>query len=49
VKINTLIWWWEKRGYTVARLFSKYAEAHPEKIAYIFEDKEWTYREVLSI
>ncbi|XP_011351546.2 long-chain fatty acid transport protein 4 isoform X2 [Ooceraea biroi] len=41
-----LLWWWEKREYTVAKLFSKYAEAHPEKIAYIFEDKEWSYQKL---
>ncbi|EZA61088.1 Long-chain fatty acid transport protein [Ooceraea biroi] len=45
-QVNMLLWWWEKREYTVAKLFSKYAEAHPEKIAYIFEDKEWSYQKL---
>ncbi|XP_076175275.1 fatty acid transport protein 3 [Ptiloglossa arizonensis] len=46
VRVNALLWWWETRGLTVARIFTSYATAHPEKIAYIFEDKEWTYREL---
>ncbi|KAL0115128.1 hypothetical protein PUN28_010606 [Cardiocondyla obscurior] len=45
-KFNLLLWWWEKREYTVAKVFSKYAAAHPYKIAYIFEDKEWTYQQL---
>lgn len=47
-QVNLLLWWWEKREYTVAKVFSKYAAAHPNKIAYIFEDKEWTYEQVIS-
>ena len=46
VRVNLLLWWWETRGFTVARVFSRYATANPEKIAFIFEDKEWTYREL---
>ncbi|XP_072765367.1 long-chain fatty acid transport protein 1 [Anoplolepis gracilipes] len=45
-QVNILLWWWEKREYTVAKIFSKYAAAHPNKIAYIFEDKNWTYKEL---
>ncbi|XP_012533314.1 long-chain fatty acid transport protein 4 [Monomorium pharaonis] len=45
-KVNLRLWWWEKREYTVAKVFSKYAAAHPNKIAYIFEDKEWTYEQL---
>lgn len=46
LQVNIFLWWWEKRGYTVARSFSNYANAHPEDIAYIFENKEWKYREL---
>ncbi|XP_014478383.1 PREDICTED: long-chain fatty acid transport protein 4 [Dinoponera quadriceps] len=46
LRVNILLWWWEKREYTVARVFSQYATAHPEKIAYIFEDKEWKYKQL---
>lgn len=46
LRVNAILWWWETRGYTVARLFSKHAYATPDKIVYIFEDKEWTYREL---
>ncbi|XP_024944990.1 long-chain fatty acid transport protein 4 isoform X2 [Cephus cinctus] len=45
-QVNALLWWWERKGYTVAAVFSRLAAAHPEKIAYIFEEKEWTYKEV---
>ncbi|XP_071625772.1 long-chain fatty acid transport protein 4 [Temnothorax longispinosus] len=45
-KVNLLLWWWEKREYTVAKVFSKYAAAHPNKVAYIFEDTEWTYEQL---
>ncbi|KAL6260480.1 hypothetical protein P5V15_008005 [Pogonomyrmex californicus] len=45
-QVNLRLWWWEKREYTVAKIFSKYAAAHPNKIAYIFEDKEWTYEQM---
>ncbi|XP_043252621.1 long-chain fatty acid transport protein 4 [Colletes gigas] len=46
VRVNILLWWWETQGLTVARVFTNYATAHPDKIAYIFEDREWTYREL---
>lgn len=46
LQVNVLLWWWEKREYTVTKVFSKYAAAHPKKIAYIFEDKKWTYEEL---
>lgn len=46
VRVNLLLWWWETRGFTVARVFSRYATTHPDKIAFIFEDKEWSYREL---
>ncbi|KZC09870.1 PREDICTED: long-chain fatty acid transport protein 4 [Dufourea novaeangliae] len=46
IRVNILLWWWETRELTVARVFSNYATAHPNKIAYIFEDKEWTYRDL---
>ncbi|XP_018053881.1 PREDICTED: long-chain fatty acid transport protein 4 isoform X2 [Atta colombica] len=45
-QFNLRLWWWEKREYTVAKIFSKYAVAHPNKVAYIFEDKEWTYEQL---
>ncbi|EFN85194.1 Long-chain fatty acid transport protein 1 [Harpegnathos saltator] len=45
-RVNIQLWWWEKREYTVARVFSQYATANPEKVAYIFEDKEWKYKEL---
>ncbi|XP_008204870.1 long-chain fatty acid transport protein 4 [Nasonia vitripennis] len=46
LKVNALLWWWETRGFTVAGIFTRLAAAHPEKIAYIFEDKEWTYQQL---
>jgi solute carrier family 27 fatty acid transporter 1/4 len=46
LQVNIRLWWWEKRDYTVAKIFSKYAAAHPDKVAYIFEDKEWTYEQL---
>ncbi|XP_043474759.1 long-chain fatty acid transport protein 4 [Leptopilina heterotoma] len=46
LKINALLWVWETRRLTVARIFTELANEHPEKIAYIFEDKEWTYQEL---
>lgn len=46
IRVNILLWWWETRGFTVARVFSRLAERHPEKVAYILEDKEWTYQQV---
>lgn len=45
-QVNLRLWWWEKCEYTVAKVFSKYAAAHPNKVAYIFEDKEWTYEQM---
>ncbi|XP_012216255.1 long-chain fatty acid transport protein 4 [Linepithema humile] len=45
-RLRILLWWWEKREYTVAKIFSNYAATHPQKIAYIFEDKEWTYEQL---
>ena len=48
-KVNATMWWWEYKNYTVARLFTKLVKAHPDKIAYIFEDKEWTYQDVRKI
>ncbi|KAI4498643.1 hypothetical protein M0802_006349 [Mischocyttarus mexicanus] len=46
IRVNILLWWWETRGFTVARVFSRLTQRHPEKVAYIFEDKEWTYRQL---
>ncbi|XP_012276509.1 long-chain fatty acid transport protein 4 [Orussus abietinus] len=46
LKVNVLLWWWETRGYTVARVFSKLVATHPDKVAFIFEDKEWTYQQL---
>ncbi|XP_051168610.1 long-chain fatty acid transport protein 4-like [Leptopilina boulardi] len=46
LKINAILWIWETRRLTVARVFTNLANAHPDKIAYIFEDKEWTYQEL---
>lgn len=46
VRVNVLLWWWEWQKLTVAKIFSRQATANPEKIAFIFEDKEWTYKEV---
>ncbi|XP_033225126.1 long-chain fatty acid transport protein 4-like [Belonocnema kinseyi] len=46
LKVNALLWLWETRGLTVARVFSSLAASHPEKIAYIFEDQEWTYQQL---
>ncbi|XP_018407359.1 PREDICTED: long-chain fatty acid transport protein 4-like [Cyphomyrmex costatus] len=43
---NLRLWWWEKREYTIAKIFSKYAVSHPDKVAFIFEDKEWTYEQL---
>ncbi|XP_058790970.1 long-chain fatty acid transport protein 4-like [Phymastichus coffea] len=44
MKVNALLWWWETRFYTVAKIFTGLVEAHPDKIAFIFEDQEWTYK-----
>ncbi|KOX73053.1 Long-chain fatty acid transport protein 1 [Melipona quadrifasciata] len=46
VRVNVLLWWWEWRKFTVAKLFTRHATANPDKIAFIFEDKEWSYREL---
>ncbi|XP_017766329.1 PREDICTED: long-chain fatty acid transport protein 4 [Eufriesea mexicana] len=46
VRVNVLLWWWEWRKFTVAKLFTRHAIANPDKIAFIFEDKEWSYREL---
>lgn len=46
LKINALLWVWETRRLTVARIFTELATEHPDKVAYIFEDKEWTYQEL---
>lgn len=46
VRVNVLLWWWEWQKLTVAKIFSRQATANPEKIAFIFEDKEWTYKEL---
>ncbi|KAK0076722.1 hypothetical protein PV325_004958 [Microctonus aethiopoides] len=43
LKVNLLLWYWEKRGFTVARLFTRQAEINPNKIAFIFENQNWTY------
>lgn len=46
LKVNALLWWWETRRLTVAKIFSNLANTHPEKIAYIYEDQEWTYQQL---
>lgn len=46
IRVNILLWWWETRGFTLARVFTRLVEHHPEKVAYIFEDKEWTYKQL---
>ncbi|XP_017878771.2 long-chain fatty acid transport protein 4 [Ceratina calcarata] len=46
VRVSVLLWWWERKRMTVAKVFSRQAAANPEKIAFVFEDKEWTYREL---
>ncbi|KAJ8672520.1 hypothetical protein QAD02_003779 [Eretmocerus hayati] len=46
LKVNVLLWWWETRAFTVAGIFTRLVQAHPDKVAYIFEDKEWTYQMV---
>ncbi|XP_033184550.1 fatty acid transport protein 3 isoform X1 [Bombus vancouverensis nearcticus] len=46
VRVNVLLWWWEWQNFTVAKLFTRHATANPDKIAFIFEDKEWSYREL---
>ncbi|XP_076649555.1 fatty acid transport protein 3 [Halictus rubicundus] len=46
IRVNILLWWWETRKLTVAKVFSNYAAANPDKIAYIFENREWTYQDL---
>ncbi|XP_015124796.1 long-chain fatty acid transport protein 4 [Diachasma alloeum] len=43
LKINILLWYWEKQGLTVAKLFARQVEKNPDKIVFIFEDQRWTY------
>uniref|UniRef100_A0A0C9QIP9 Long-chain-fatty-acid--CoA ligase n=1 Tax=Fopius arisanus TaxID=64838 RepID=A0A0C9QIP9_9HYME len=43
LKINILLWYWERKGLTVAKLFTKQVEKNPDKIVIIFEDQRWTY------
>ncbi|XP_014299292.1 long-chain fatty acid transport protein 4 [Microplitis demolitor] len=42
-KVNFLLWYWEKRGFTVAKLLHRQAQSYPHKIALIYENQEWTY------
>ncbi|XP_066602780.1 long-chain fatty acid transport protein 4-like [Prorops nasuta] len=46
LKVNLILWWWEKREMTVAKIFSNHAAKHPKEIAYIFEDKEYSYQQL---
>ncbi|XP_043270087.1 long-chain fatty acid transport protein 4-like [Venturia canescens] len=46
LRVNALLWWWEKRGFTVAKVFSRLVAAHPHKVAYITEEREWTYQQL---
>ncbi|XP_031842232.1 fatty acid transport protein 3 [Nomia melanderi] len=46
IRVNIHLWWWDTRGLTVPKVFLSLVDAHPNKIAYIFENKEWTYREL---
>ncbi|XP_053980372.1 long-chain fatty acid transport protein 4 [Hylaeus volcanicus] len=46
IRVNMVLWWWESRGWTVSKVFTNIATSHPNKIAFIFEDKEWTFRDV---
>ncbi|XP_034950695.1 long-chain fatty acid transport protein 4-like [Chelonus insularis] len=46
LKVNILLWYWEKRDFTVAKLFTRQVEAHPDKIVIIFEDQEWSYKKL---
>ncbi|XP_054002850.1 long-chain fatty acid transport protein 4 [Hylaeus anthracinus] len=46
IRVNMVLWWWESRGWTVSKVFTNIATSHPDKIAFIFEDKEWTFRDM---
>ncbi|GLH04520.1 Luciferin 4-monooxygenase [Gryllus bimaculatus] len=44
--VNAVLWWWEKSGRTVPEIFAAVVARHPDKVAFHFENKRWTYREV---
>ncbi|KAG8037866.1 hypothetical protein G9C98_006077 [Cotesia typhae] len=46
LKVNFLLWYWEKRQFTVAKLFKRQAKSNPNKIALIYEKEEWTYKQL---
>lgn len=46
LKLRIVLWWWEKRNYTIPKLFSRLVESDPDKIALYCEDIAWTYQQV---
>jgi solute carrier family 27 fatty acid transporter 1/4 len=37
---------YQKKNWTVPTVFETHVKAHPNKVAFIFEGKEWTFKEV---
>ncbi|XP_046441081.1 long-chain fatty acid transport protein 1-like isoform X1 [Daphnia pulex] len=36
----------QKKNWTVPTVFESYVKAHPNKVAFIFEGREWTFKEI---
>ncbi|XP_049764000.1 long-chain fatty acid transport protein 1-like [Schistocerca cancellata] len=46
IVITTRLWWWEKRKQTVPKIFMQVARTYPNKVAFRFEKKLWTFSQV---
>lgn len=43
------IWMWEKKGYNVVSIWRDLVKKHPEKIAFIMDDRSLTFRQVNNV
>lgn len=46
IVISSRLWWWEKKKLTVPKIFVQVARTYPNKVAFRFEKKLWTFSEV---
>ncbi|XP_044265239.1 long-chain fatty acid transport protein 4-like [Tribolium madens] len=44
--LNFQLWRYEKTQQTVAKIFTKLASKHPQKVAFYFENEIWTFEDV---
>lgn len=46
IRLNILLWFWQKNQITVPAVFAKIVRQYSQKTAFHFEEEKWTYQQV---